>query len=50
MISIQTVNDLVPVKITACDGGWNTTSETRNLLSVSSNHDSFSEMWKVKLA
>ncbi|XP_057462366.1 uncharacterized protein LOC130752582 isoform X3 [Actinidia eriantha] len=41
--SQHSVNDVVPGKSTACDVGWNATSETSNLLSVSSNHDSFSE-------
>ncbi|XP_057478874.1 uncharacterized protein LOC130766198 isoform X3 [Actinidia eriantha] len=41
--SQYSVNDVVPSKSTACGVGWNTTSETSNLLSVSSYHDSFSE-------
>ncbi|KAL7003832.1 hypothetical protein U1Q18_004975, partial [Sarracenia purpurea var. burkii] len=41
--SQYSVNDVVPVKSTACDSGRNTASETSNLVSVNSNHDSFSE-------
>ncbi|KAL7230297.1 hypothetical protein ACSBR2_008739 [Camellia fascicularis] len=37
------VNDVAPVNSTAFDSGQHTASETSNLLSINSNHDSFFE-------